>query len=296
MATEFRKEYTDNLDEALVAANPYADLFAANAGMLQWLQKAKEVKVPKFDIEGPVPYTAGGGYNHGKFALEYETVEADYDVARAFDIDPVQDMDTDHLIKKVIMPEYVRTKDTPNLAAYITMKLAQTENIGTDTAALDTAAKVRTALRAATNAMDNANVPGMLRHLYIRPDVIALIEDQETTQSKAVLARFDKITRVSPSVFYSKITQYDGTTQGQTGGGYVKAEDGLDVNFIVVYEPAVIAGAKYRSLKYVDKAYNVNGDSDVFAPRTVAYCKVKENQVNGVYVHLAPAANADDNG
>lgn len=292
MSIEFRKEYIDAMDEALVASNPFKSLFDANPGVLKWLQKAEEVKVPKFALDGPTPLTSGQGYTTRNVSLSYETVKADLRIGGAYPIDPVDNMDTDGFLKETVVPEYVRTEETPYVAAYIASKLAQTSGIGTATAALSTGADVLAALKVAADAMDEGHVPGMRRHLYIVPKHMSAIDALDTTKSRAVLGRFDVIDRTPQDIMYSKITQYDGTTSGQEAGGYVKAADGLDINFIAVWEPAVIAGIKHRELKYIEGKYNPNSPSDLFCPDTVGYCKVKENQVAGVYVHLAPAANA----
>ena len=59
MSIEFRKEFIADMDEALVASNPFTSLFNANPNILSWLQKAEEVKVEKpQEAEKPAPKKA----------------------------------------------------------------------------------------------------------------------------------------------------------------------------------------------------------------------------------------------
>ena len=294
MSIEFRKEFVKDMDEALVANNPFVSLLNANPQFLQWLQKAEEVKVPKFSMDGPTPLSPNQGYTTRNVSLTYETVKADLRIGGAYPVDPVDNMDTGDFLTEVIIPEYVRQEEDPYVAAYIASKLAQTEGIGTDTAELEDGEDVLDALKAAADFHDEGHIPGMKRHLYIVPKHMSAVDQLDTYKSRAVLGRWDEISRVSQDILYSKIEQLDGTTAGQERGGYVKADDGLDINFISVYEPAIIAGIKHREMKYIDGINNPNSPSDLFCPDTVGYCNVKENQVKGVYVHLAPAE--DDNG
>lgn len=90
-----------------------------------------------------------------------------------------------------------------------------------------TAAAVVSALRAATNKMDEDEVPMEGRTLFITPTLLGMIQDLDTTKSKEVLARFASVVQVPQTRFYTAIEQRDGSTSGEEAGGYKKVHDPL---------------------------------------------------------------------
>ena len=69
-----------------------------------------------------------------------------------------------------------------------------------------------TAIRAANDQMDEDEVPQDNRYLFITPTLMGMIQDLDTTKSKAVLENFAAITKVPQTRFYTKITQRSGKT------------------------------------------------------------------------------------
>lgn len=60
------------------------------------------------------------------------------------------------------------------------------------------------------------------RILYINPTLYRAIMDMDTTKSKAVLDSFEKIVKVPQSRFNTGVKLNDGTSVGETTGGYVR--------------------------------------------------------------------------
>ena len=82
---------------------------------------------------------------------------------------------------------------------------------------------------------DEDEVPFENRILYITPTLYGLVQDLDTTKSREVLERFSKVVLVPQTRFYTAIDLYDGTTSGETAGGYVKdSTNGKNINFMVV--------------------------------------------------------------
>ena len=114
------------------------------------------------------------------------------------------------------------------------------------------------------------------------------MEDLDTTKSRAVLDRFAQTIRVPQTRFYTKITQYDGTTSGQTAGGYIKdATDGKNINFMIIHKPAVIQYEKHVAPKIITPELNQSGDAWKYGYRNVGIADVYENKVAGIYLHKA---------
>ena len=152
---------------------------------------------------------------------------------------------------------------------------------------------VITALRAATNQMDEDEVPMENRILFITPTLDGLIQDMDTTKSREVLSRFSQKILVPQSRFYTAITLYDGKTDtsstdsgvNQKVGGYVKATAGKDINFMVIHKPALLQYTKHTVSKVISPAENQMADAYKFPYRAYGLADVYENKVAGIYLH-----------
>ena len=286
MSIALRKEYLTALDEVLKYASITGNL-SAPSDVVKAGANANEILIPKMTIDGLADYSRTGGYVQGDISLEYETVACDFDRGRRFSIDAVDNMETANVLYANLAKEFIRTKVAPEMDAYRFAKIAGTSGIGTtDGAVLDTGAKVLAALRVAVSAMDEAEVPKEDRVLYITTTLLGLVEDLDTTKSRAVLNSFKEIRTVPQARFYTAITQYDGTTSGQTAGGYIKdASTGKDINFLVVWEPAIITYSKHVADKVIPPEQNQSTDGYLYFYRNVAMCDVKDNALGGVYLH-----------
>lgn len=285
MAIYLRDEYLTQLDEVLKLYSVTGNL-SAPSELVKAGANAEEILIPKMNMDGLADYSKSAGYVTGDISLEYETVKCTFDRGRKFTIDTVDNMDSANVLYGNIAKEFIRTKVAPEVDAFRFASLAQTTGIGTtDGAVLDTGAKVLAALRVAISAMDEAEVPAEDRVLYITPTLLGLVEDLDTTKSRAALNTFKEIRKVPQSRFYTKIAQNDGTTSGQTAGGYTKDSEGVDINFVIAWEPAVIAYQKHVAEKVFTPAENQTTDGYLYCYRNVGMCDVKDNAVAGVYLH-----------
>ena len=113
-----------------------------------------------------------------------------------------------------------------------------------------------------------------------------MIADLDTAKSRDVLAHFAGITRGPQSRFYTAITLNDGSTSGQTAGGFAKdSTNGKDINFMIIHKPAVIQYQKHTVPKVVSPEQNQNADAWKFGYRTVGIADVYDNKLAGVYLH-----------
>lgn len=250
---------------------------------------ANEMIIPMIDMQGLGDYSRNSGYVDGDVTLTNQTVACNFDRGRMFTVDALDNAETAGIAFGRLAGEFIRTKVVPELDAFRYAKYASEEGIGIATpAALATGKAVIEALRAETNAMDEAEVPAENRHLHITPTLIGLVEDLDTTASKQVLGRFASITRVPQTRFYTKITQRDGTTSGQEAGGYVKAADAADINFMIIHKDAVIQYQKHIAPKVITPEQNQSGDGWKFGYRNVGIARLYENKRVGVRLHTKP--------
>ena len=246
---------------------------------------ANELIVPMLDMEGLGDYSRNDGYVKGDVTLTHQTIPVDFDRGRMFSVDTMDDAETAGLAYGMLAGEFIRTKVVPELDAYRFAAYAGKEGISkADGATLADGPAVVNALRAATNKMDEDEVPMEDRHLFITPTLHGMIQDMDTTKSKEVLSRFSSATLVPQTRFYTVIEQRSGK-DAEKAGGYTKAEDAKDINFMVIHRAAVIQFPKHIAPKVVTPQLNPDADAWKFGYRQVGVVDVYKNKVAGVYLH-----------
>ena len=250
-----------------------------------------ELIIPKISMQGLGDYSRNGGYVHGDVTLNNETVKCNFDRGRMFTVDNMDNMETVGIAFGQLGGEFLRTKVAPELDAFRFAQYAGTTGIskvGTPAALADGAAVIA-ALRAGVNKMDEDEVDPNSRYLFITPTLYGMIRDLDTTKSKEVLESFAGVVKVPQSRFYTAIDQYDGTTSGEEGGGYVKdTTNGCDINFMIIEKSAVIQFEKHVAPKIITPEQNQNADAYKFGYRNVGIADVYENKVAGIYLHHKP--------
>lgn len=292
---ELFKKYVPLLDEVYKLSSLTSDLDGAPELARQG-QNVNELIIPKIDMSGLANYSRNGGYVDGDVTFTNETVKCNFDRGRMFTVDTLDNIETAMMAFGRLASEFIRVKVVPELDAFRFATLASMSGIGTtDAAALSTGANVITALRAAVNAMDEAEVPSTERYLYITPTLLGLIRDLDTTKSKEVLDGFAKIVKVPQSRFYTGIKQLSGKvetisgsgTDDQTAGGFKKADGAKNINFMIIHKPAVIQYQKHVAPKVITPEQNQDADAWKFGYRNVGISDAYENKVAGIYLHKA---------
>ena len=277
------KKYIDKLDEVYKQASLTADL-DADSTLVQAGANANEIIIPKMSMDGLGDYSRNDGYVQGDVTLTNETVQFNYERGRKFGVDRQDNAETAGVAFGRLGAEFTRTKAVPELDAFTFAKIAGTSNISTTTGTYANGEAWLGALVTAQTAMDDAEVPADSRILYITPEGFNSIHAVDTTKSREVLASFSKIVKVPQSRFYTKITLNDGTTEGQKAGGYVKASDGKDINFLIVEKSAIIKYPRILVNKIVSPDDNQTDDKWLFFYRAYGLVDVYDNKVAGVYL------------
>ncbi len=251
---------------------------------------ANELIVPMIEMQGLGSYDRNSGYVSGEVTMTNETVKCNFDRGRMFTVDNMDNAETAGLAFGRLASEFIRTKVAPELDAFRFASYCGKSGITKKGETLSDGAGVLAALRTATNAMDEAEVPMEDRHLFITPTLDGMIADLDTTKSREILARFASKTLVPQTRFYTSIKQNDGHTEGQEAGGYTKADDGQDLNFMVIHKPALIQFEKHVAPKIVTPAQNQDADAYKYGYRNVGIADVYKNKLAGVYASHKPAA------
>ena len=277
------KKYVTMLDEVYKNASLTAKL-DGNPDLVQQGANANELIVPMLDMQGLGDYDRNSGYASGNVTMTNETVKCNFDRGRMFTVDTMDNEETAGLAFGRLASEFIRTKVAPELDAFRFASYCGKSGITKKEETLNDGAAVLAALRVATTAMDEAEVPMEDRHLFITPTLDGMIADLDTTKSREILARFTTKTLVPQTRFYTAIDQKDGHTGGQEAGGYTKASSGgADLNFMVIHKPALIQFDKHVAPKIVTPEQNQDADAYKYGYRNVGIADVYKNKLAGVY-------------
>lgn len=279
------KAYIDKLDTVYQQASA-TSILDADADTVRMGAKAGEFLIPKMSMDGLADYSHSSGYVKGDVTITYETKSCNYDRGRKFSVDAMDNEETAGIAFGKLASEFIRTKVVPEMDAFRFAKYASATGILSAAEATPTAGTaVLTALQIAVNAQDEAeiNVDGKI--LYITPTLLTLAKNVDTTKSKAILDRFEKIITVPQTRFYTAIDMKDGTSSNETAGGYAGATGGYKINFMIINRDAVIQFGKHTVNKVVSPEENQTDDGYMFFYRAYSIAETYENKVKGIYLN-----------
>lgn len=282
-----------------------------------------EIKIAKLDMDGLGDFSRNDGYTKGSTSFVWETVKYDKERSQDLRIDRLDNEESLAEPFAKLSSEFLRTKVVPETDAARIAKICGTEGITTKAEKLSNGSEVISALRTCSNTMDELEVPTESRILFITPTLRATIDDLDTTQSRAVLAKFSTIIEVPQTRMYTAITLNDGTENygyEKAKGQYVKTKDtelvsgkayytesdgtytkvtspaksglsnyyelvgvGKNVNFLCVEKSAAVCAID-QYIKYFSPDQDQQGDSHVFKYRNNnLYAHCYENKLAGIY-------------
>jgi len=279
-------KYTSLLDEVYQQASKTAviesDRSLAKAGA-----NANEIIIPKITMDGLADYDRNSGYVNGDVTLTNETVVFNYERGRMFSVDSMDNEETAGVAFGKLSGEFVRTKVVPELDAVRFACYASADGISKGTGNFTDAENILAALINAQTDMDEAEVPYENRYLFITPKLIALANNADNTLSKAVLEDFAGIIKVPQNRFYTKVSLID--TSVDSKGGFKKADDGENINFMIIHKDAVMQYTKHIAPKVITPENNQNADAWKFGYRIYGLNDVYENKAAGIYLNTYSA-------
>lgn len=279
------KAYIDKLDTVYQQASA-TSILDADADTVRMGAKAGEFLIPKMSMDGLADYSRSSGYVKGDVTITYETKSCTYDRGRKFSVDAIDNEETAGIAFGKLAGEFIRTKVVPEMDAFRFAKYASATGILSAAEATPTAGTaVLTALQTAVNAQDEAEVNVDGKILYITPTLLTLAKNVDTTKSKAILDRFEKIITVPQTRFYTAIDMKDGTSSNETAGGYAGATGGYKINFMIINRDAVIQFGKHTVNKVVSPEENQTDDGYMFFYRAYSIAETYENKVKGIYLN-----------
>jgi len=267
-----------------------------------------EVKIPKILMDGLADYNRDTGHVMGGVTLSWQTRTLTQDRGRRFQIDPM-DVDETNFVPTAgtIMGEFQRTQVVPEIDAYRYSKLA--------TYALGTGGNSATATITGTNAINQllsdlaafadtiggTYIPAIVTLSPVMKNMLASDIRFQNLVNPAVLnqggldVRLDalngNVLREAPSALLKSAFVFnDGTTAGQTAGGFTPAATARNINWIICTPDVPIAISKTDVPRIFDPMTNQKANAWSIDYRKYHDLWVPDNQLKKLFVSLAPAS------
>lgn len=260
---------------------------------------ANVVKVFKFASDGLANYNRANGYVAGDLQATWETLTLAQDRGRSFQLDVMDNEETLGMALGGLTSQFIRTEVAPEIDAYRFAKYAGTANILAATPAdLAASTDVLAAIDDADKAMSDAEVPHEGRILFLSEAAYKLLKnnitryiqnDEENVNRTIEVLDGMRVIRVPSGRFNTAITLKDGSTSGQTAGGFAAA--GYPINFMIIHPSAVVQIVKHVVPRLFAPQQNLDADAWKYDYRIYHDAFVLENKVAGIYLHRAATAN-----
>ncbi len=277
------QKYIDLLDEVYKNA-ACTSVLDIDGALVKAGANANEISIPKMKMDGLADYSRNSGYVSGDVDISYETVKFNYDRGRKFMVDVMDNEETAGIAFGKLASEFIRTKAVPEADAFRFASYAAVDGISKKAETLTAADNFLAAVREGVNAMDEAEVSADNRYLFVTPTLYNAAMALESYKSKAVLDGFAGIIKVPQSRFCTAITLNDGKTEGEEIGGFTKAADGADINFMIIHKPAVIQFGKHTVNKVISPDANPDADAYIFGYRSYGLVDAYKNKAAGIYM------------
>lgn len=294
-------------DEVYKVFSKSAGLDAANADIK--FIGANEVKVFKMALQGLGNYGRDTGYVDGDVTGTWETLTLPYDRARSFQVDAMDDEESLGLAFGRLVSTFMKTKVIPEIDTVRFAKYA-IEAGNKVNADLSTAATVLAAIDTAEKTLDDAEVPEEGRKLYVSNAVYQLLKGGITRMFKNEgtvnrnVEYFDEMEvvkvpaprfNVDTAQTTAGVALYDGSTTGQTAGGFFfDKTSSYGINFLIVHPSAVVQTIKHEVPRIFSPQENQKANAWRYDYRLYHGVNVLDNKVNGIYLHRRATANTAD--
>lgn len=293
--------FQNNLDRVAVQ-DATTGWMEANAGQVIYNGGA-EVKIPKMSVQGMGDYDRDNGYVQGSVTLEYETRTMTQDRGRKFQLDAM-DVNENNFVTTAssVMGLFQREHVIPEIDAYRLSSLA-TQAMGYNGGAMIVSGYTpteSTILRNIKAAIKSVRDNGYNGPLVIQATSDVTMELEIALAAKISVVDFAKggiMTKV-PAVdgvpiietpanrMYTAIQIYDGKSEGQEAGGYVKGATAKQMNFIVMPRSTPIAISKQDKMKIFTPDQNQDADAWKMNYRRFHDIWVLDNKLNSIAVNL----------
>lgn len=293
---ELAKEYLPVIDAIYQKESLTAALLPANADIK--FNGVGEVSVFEVDMDGFGDYSRADGYPVGAVSSGWTAYKLEQDRGISLPVDALDNEESLRMVFKNLVPEFIRTKEIPELDAYRFAQLASTVGINGDHADITVGTTdCPKLIDDAEQTLDDDEVPDTGRILYvsnkfyngIKQKITRMLVNENNVQREIEVFNRMEVRKVPKKRFNTAITLKNGK-----GGefGFAPATGSYPINFMIIHPTAVRALVQHRVPKIVTPEENQKADGYDFMLRCYHDLFVLKNKVKGVYVHRADTANA----
>jgi hypothetical protein len=302
---EYAKLFQSTLDKQ-IEQQATSGWMESNSGQVKY-SGGDEVKIPKMTVQGLADYDRDEGYVQGSISLAYQTMTMTQDRGRKFQLDAM-DVDETGFIATAgnVMGEFQRLFVIPEIDAYRYSKLASlaigagntrdltvTKENALDNLLDDLAALEEKIGSAGTNVIVTLSAT-MIRLLAGTATFQSLTSDTILKQGSLnvkLQAMNDSPLRIVPANRLKTAFLFnDGTTAGQTEGGFSPASGAKDINWLITLQNAPIAVSKTDVTRIFDPMTNQKANAWSIDYRKYHDLWVPDNKLVGLYVNTKPGA------
>lgn len=281
---QLAKSYVKNLDDVYVGASVTTDL-TSPARLIRQGANADEIVYPQLSVSGLGDYDRNSGYTSGTATLKWETAKFNYDRGTLLSVDEMDNQECFDIAFGALGATLMRTKVAVEADAFCFAQLAGTNGVTVKEETLADGAAFLEAVLAADTEMDELEVPSGGRILYATPTLLKAVKGLDTTKSREALDGFARVVSVPQSRFYTAIDLQDGSSAGEELGHFKKANDGKDINFMIVEPSCLIKWDKHIAKDVIPPNINLKHDAYTLKYRKYGIVEVYKNKAAGIYVH-----------
>ena len=286
---ELAKKYNPIIDAVYTAESKTAIL--DRPGIVD-LQGVNEAKILKVAVQKLGDYS--GSYPQGDVTATWETIKLLYKRSRRFDIAKTDNEETLNMLVGAVLGEFTRSAVVPEVDAIRFAKYATAA--GTKVEGALGKSTFKDAIETAQSVLIDKGISLSNTVIFINAlkakdfydGIGRTLANEMVGNTRVNIWNGAPIIEVPSDRFYSKISTLSGST-GQEEGGYVKAADGKDINFMIVEKSAPWQVIKDTESKMFEPSVNQNSSGYIYDFLMYHDAGLFENKEGGVYVHTIPA-------
>jgi hypothetical protein len=271
-----------------------SSILDASADLVRATMQAKTVLLPKMTLQGLGDYSRAAGYVNGDVTLEWQSHTFTQDRGRSFSVDAMDNEETAGVSFGRLAGEFIRLHVAPEVDAYrFSTYASKAANKPTGPPTNET---ILGLIDAATATMDDAEVPEEGRILFISNEAYNLLlrssdiqrrldvnANNGTVNRQIITLDNMRLIKVPKGRFNTEFTFNDGTTVGQTAGGFTAT--GKDINFMIIHPTAALQIVKTAVPRVFDPMTNQDAHAWKYDYRLYHDAFTPDEKTNGIYVH-----------
>lgn len=291
-------EYLPLLDEIYKAESKTAVLDTAQ-DRVRWDQTTGSFYMFETDMVGLGDYSRNGGFVRGDVTASWRQYTPQYDRARQFVVDRLDDQQSMGLAFGTLAGEFMRTKVTPEVDAIRFRDYSKNAADSMKTAeSISTGAGAVAAIDLGTEKLDNAEVPYEGRILFVNPAMYRLIKggisrmvmnDENDVNFNVEFYNDMRVITVPSGRFNTAITLAQPNAHDGAGG---YSTTGSTINFMIVHPSAVMQSTVLYSPRIFSPDVFQEANAWAYDFRLAHGAWVKHQKTNGIYVNAPSVVSA----